>query len=106
MRRRTLTGSHNFKVGFNNAFLHHENTTYTNPTTDYSYNFIGGVPTSLTYRIAPRAIKVDVNHDMGVFAQDRWTVGRWTLQGGIRFDAFKNSYPRSSRLRRRSSRRI
>ena len=91
-----ITGSHNFKVGFNNAFLHHENTTYTNPTTDYSYNFIGGVPTSLTYRIAPRAIKVDVNHDMGVFAQDRWTVGRWTLQGGIRFDAFKNSYPEQS----------
>jgi hypothetical protein len=91
-----ITGSHNFKVGFNNAFLHHENTTYTSPTTDYSYNFIGGVPTSLTYRIAPRTIKVDVNYDMGVFAQDRWTVGRWTLQGGVRFDAFKNSYPEQS----------
>jgi hypothetical protein len=91
-----ITGSHNFKVGFNNAFLHHENTTYTSPTTDYSYNFIGGAPTSLTYRIAPRTIKVDVNYDMGVFAQDRWTVGRWTLQGGVRFDAFKNSYPEQS----------
>jgi hypothetical protein len=91
-----ITGSHNFKVGFNNAFLHHENTTYTSPTTDYSYNFIGGAPTSLTYRIAPRTIKVDVTYDMGVFAQDRWTVGRWTLQGGVRFDAFKNSYPEQS----------
>ena len=91
-----ITGSHNFKVGFNNAFLHHENTTYTSPTTDYSYNFIGGVPTSLTYRITPRTIKVDVNYDMGLFAQDRWTVGRWTLAGGIRFDAFKNSYPQQS----------
>ncbi len=36
-----ITGSHNFKVGFNNAYLHHENTTYTDPTTPYSYNFVG-----------------------------------------------------------------
>ncbi len=91
-----ITGSHNFKVGFNNAYLHHENTNYTDPTTPYSYNFIGGVPTSLTYRITPNAIKVNVDYDMGVFAQDRWTVGRWTLMGGIRFDAFKNSYPPQS----------
>jgi hypothetical protein len=91
-----ITGSHNFKVGFNNAYLHHENTNYTDPTTPYSYNFIGGVPTSLTYRITPNAIKVNVDYDMGLFAQDRWTVGRWTLQGGIRFDAFKNSYPPQS----------
>ena len=91
-----ITGSHNFKVGFNNAYLHHENTNYTDPTTPYSYNFIGGVPTSLTYRITPNAIKVNVDYDMGFFAQDRWTVGRWTLQGGIRFDAFKNSYPPQS----------
>ena len=31
-----ITGSHNFKVGFNNAYLHHENTTYTDPAAPYS----------------------------------------------------------------------
>jgi len=91
-----ITGSHNFKVGFNNAYLHHENTTYTDPTTPYSYNFVGGVPSQIVYRITPRTIAVNVDYDMGFFAQDRWTVGRWTLQGGIRFDAFKNSYPPQS----------
>jgi len=91
-----ITGSHNFKVGFNNAYLHHENTTYTDPTTPYSYNFVGGAPSQIVYRITPRTIAVNVDYDMGVFAQDRWTVGRWTLQGGIRFDAFKNSYPAQS----------
>jgi hypothetical protein len=91
-----ITGSHNIKVGFNNAFLHHENTTYTDPSAPYSYNFVAGVPASLTYRITPRTVKVDVNYDLGLFAQDRWTVGRWTLQGGVRFDAFKNSYPPQS----------
>jgi hypothetical protein len=90
-----VTGSHSVKVGFNNAFLHHENTTYANPATDYAFNFANGVPTQIVYRI-PRTVGVDVDYDMGFFAQDRWTIGRWTLQGGVRFDAFKNHFPASS----------
>jgi len=91
-----ITGSHNFKVGFNNAFLHHENTTYTDPSAPFSYSFANGNPTQITYRITPRTVAVDVPHDFGVFAQDRWTLNRWTLMGGIRFDAFSNRYPESS----------
>jgi hypothetical protein len=90
-----ITGSHNFKVGFNNAYLHHENTTYTNPATEYYFNFANGVPSQVVYRI-PRTVAADVDYDMGLFAQDRWTVGRWTLAGGVRFDAFKNHFPESS----------
>jgi hypothetical protein len=90
-----VTGSHNFKVGFNNAYLHHENTTYTNPATEYYFNFANGVPSQVVYRI-PRTVAVDVDYDMGLFAQDRWTVGRWTLAGGVRFDAYKNHFPESS----------
>ena len=88
-----ITGSHNFKVGFNNAYRHHENTTYTDPTTPYSYNFANGVPTQIIYRIAPRTVAVNVDRDLGLFAQDKWTVGRWTLSGGVRYDHFKNSFP-------------
>ena len=88
-----ITGSHSFKVGFNNAYGHHENTSYTDPTTPYFYNFANGVPTQLTYRIAPRTVQVNVDRDLGLFAQDKWTVGRWTLSGGIRYDTFKNSFP-------------
>jgi carboxypeptidase family protein len=91
-----ITGSHNFKVGFNNAYLHHENTTYTDPSAPYSYNFANGVPNQITYRVTPRTIAANVNYDFGTFAQDRWTIGRWTLQGGVRFDAFKNSFPPQS----------
>src|SRR4029434_10371448 len=90
-----ITGSHSFKVGFNNAYLHHENTTYSNPTTDYYYNFANGVPSQVVYRI-PRKVGVYVDYDMGLCAQDLWTVGRWTLSGGVRFDAFKNHFPESS----------
>jgi hypothetical protein len=91
-----ITGSHSFKVGFNNAWGHHENTTYTDPTTPYSENFASGVPQSLTYRITPRTVQVNVDMDLGLFAQDRWTIDRWTLFGGIRYDHFKNSFPPQS----------
>jgi hypothetical protein len=93
-----ITGSHNFKVGFNNAFLHHENTDYTDPSAPYSYNFANGIPNQITYRVTPRTIQVNVDYDFGIFAQDRWTIGRWTLSGGIRYDAFANSYPEQALL--------
>ncbi len=88
-----ITGSHSFKVGFNNAYGHHENTTYTDPAAPYTYSFANGIPQSIGYRITPRTVKVNVNRDLGLFAQDKWSVGRWTLSGGIRYDNFKNSFP-------------
>jgi hypothetical protein len=91
-----ITGSHQFKFGFNNAYGHHENTNYTDPTTPYSFSFANGIPNQLTYRITPRTVAVNVDRDLGLFAQDRWSVGRWTLSGGIRFDQFKNSFPPQS----------
>lgn len=91
-----VTGSHTFKVGFNNAYGYHDNTTYSAPAAPYSYTFAGGIPNGITYRIVPRTAKVTVNRDLGVFAQDRWTVGRWTLSGGVRYDNFVNSFPEQS----------
>jgi hypothetical protein len=91
-----ITGSHSFKVGFNNAYGYHDNTTYTDPAAPYSYSFANGIPNSITYRIRPRTVKVTVNRDLGFFAQDRWTAGRWTLSGGIRYDNFVNSFPETS----------
>ena len=91
-----ITGSHAFKVGFNNAFLHHDNTTYSAPAMPYSYNFTSMVPNAIVYRIVPRTVAVDVNRDMGLFVQDKWTTGRWTLAGALRFDSFKNSFPEQS----------
>ena len=54
------------------------------------------VPTSITYRLVPRTVKVNVNRDLGLFAQDKWTTGRWTLSGGVRYDSYKNSFPQQS----------
>jgi hypothetical protein len=51
------------------------------------------VPQSITYRIVPRTVEVNVNRDMGLFVQDKWTTGRWTLAGAVRWDSFANSFP-------------
>ena len=88
-----ITGSNTFKVGFNNAYGHHENTTYASPAMPFSYNFTSMVPNAIVYRVVPRTVEVNVNRDLGLFIQDKLTTGRWTLAGAIRFDSFKNSFP-------------
>ena len=91
-----ITGSHTFKVGFNNAYGHHEETTYTDPAAPYSYSFANGLPTGITYRIAPRTVFVNVDRDLGIFVQDRWSVGRWSLSGALRYDNFATNFPAQS----------
>ena len=91
-----ITGSHNFKVGVNNAYGHYENTNYADPSTPYYYGFANGIPNAINYRLLPRKVAVNVNRDLGLFAQDKWTTGRWTLSGGVRYDTYKNSFPPQS----------
>jgi hypothetical protein len=91
-----ITGSHTFKVGFNNAYGHYENTVFSSPGMPYSYTFANGIPNGIGYNIVPRTVAVNVNRDLGLFAQDKWTTGRWTLSGGVRFDTYKNSFPPQS----------
>jgi outer membrane receptor protein involved in Fe transport len=31
--------------------------------------------------------------ELGIFAQDKWTFKRLTLNGGLRFDYYKNKFP-------------
>ena len=32
-------------------------------------------------------------NELGVFAQDRWTAGKMTVNAGLRFDYFTTSFP-------------
>jgi Carboxypeptidase regulatory-like domain len=89
-----ITGSHAFKAGFNNAWGHHENTPYViNP---YSYVFVNGLPSQIREFATPYTSEVDVDADLGLYAQDKWTHGRFTTAAGVRFDWFKNSFPEQS----------
>jgi hypothetical protein len=87
-----ITGSHQLKVGFNNAWGHHENTTY-HDASPYAYIFLGGRPNQIREWASPYTTQVDVDSDLGIYAQDRWTLGRATISLGIRYDHFANSYP-------------
>jgi hypothetical protein len=59
--------------------------------------FTAGVPTSVTLRLpSDRANGVD--RDLGIFVQDRWAMGRVTLNLGLRFDQFIGESRESSVL--------
>jgi hypothetical protein len=38
-----------------------------------------------------------VKGEVGLYAQDRWTIDRWTLNAGVRFDSFRGGYPEQFR---------
>jgi len=86
-----ITGAHSFKVGFGDIFGRTNQRDW--DLNSLSYRFNNGVPNQITMRAFPIDYYVDVNHQFGAYAQDRWTIDRLTLNVGLRYDWFKNSYP-------------
>jgi hypothetical protein len=58
-----------------------------------AYRFNNGVPNQITQFAYPFNFDVDVDHDMGLFAQGKWTIDRLTATGGVRFDYYTNRFP-------------
>jgi len=86
-----VTGTHAFKVGFNRTHGFLEEYQYAmNPV---SYRFNLGVPNQITLMNRPYTAKSNMDNDFGLFAQDRWTMNRLTLNLALRFDAFQTSFP-------------
>ena len=87
-----VSGLYTLKFGFNGGQMKSRRTDYLvdHPIT---YRFRNGVPNRLTLLAVPHVQKADIDQDTGIFAQSRWTVGRVTLLGGVRFDYFKTSFP-------------
>ena len=86
-----VTGTHNFKAGFNRVHGYLEVHNYDFQPTTYRFN--NGVPNQITLRASPYTTRAHQDNDLGLFAQDRWTLDRWTLSGGVRFDLFQTSFP-------------
>ena len=61
----------------------------------YAYRFNNGVPNQITLYGYPMRTTYRTNSDSGIYVQDKWTTGRMTLTGGLRFDHFANSAPAS-----------
>jgi hypothetical protein len=91
-----VTGAHNMKFGYQGGF--------NNPSQTYNHvgrvilmRFKDGAPNQLTQSIVyPFQVKYVRNLlPMNFYAQDQWTRGQLTLQGGVRYDHLTSSYPDS-----------
>jgi hypothetical protein len=89
-----VTGSHNFKVGFSDSFgpIH----VFTDRQADLIQTYNNGQPTSVTVYTTPYNRFSYVNYDLGVFAQDSWTIKRLTLNLGVRVDNFDSKIEATS----------
>lgn len=90
-----VTGSHNFKVGFQ-AEEGIVNATTIGTGGNVSYRFNNGVPTQITQRSTPYVLQARMKADLGAYVQDQWTINRLTLNLGLRYDYFNGYVPAQS----------
>jgi hypothetical protein len=86
-----VTGTHNLKVGFNR--VHGYLRVYNYQFQPVVYRFNNAVPNQVTVFATPYELQANQDNDLGLFVQDRYTMDRLTLIGGLRFDLFQTSYP-------------
>ncbi|HET9831538.1 MAG TPA: TonB-dependent receptor, partial [Vicinamibacterales bacterium] len=82
-----VTGSHSAKIGF--TLMHQWRFTTQEPNNSISLTLQNGAPFSITEYATPIQFHETVNYNMGLFAQDQWTIRRLTLNYGVRLDFLK-----------------
>lgn len=90
-----VTGAHALKIGMNDGFGSAVNGTRL-ATPPVSYRFNNGVPNQITLQAAPVTTRIDVDHDLGLYVQDKWTRDRATMTFGVRYDHIAVSTPEQS----------
>jgi hypothetical protein len=86
-----VTGAHAAKFGISHIFG--RSITTNEAAGSRTYRFNNGVPNQVTLQATPNVIVANMNADLGLYAQDRWTMKRLTLNYGLRFDYFNGSVP-------------
>ena len=79
-----VSGAHNAKVGFD-TMKNISDRIYYNNSQGLFYRFNNGVPNQLTMILDGFRQQGEV-HSGAAYAQDQWTIGRFTAQGGVRYD--------------------
>jgi hypothetical protein len=89
-----VTGSHSMKFGYQGGFGN-PSQTYQNFTQVVQVRTLNGVPNQLmqTLSVGPDTKYVRNLIPTNFYAQDQWTTGRLTLQGGVRYDSLVSTYP-------------
>ena len=89
-----VTGAHAMKFGFLDTFGdRHED--YDEHRSNVRYRFNNGVPNQITEIATPYGFTSNLGAELGVFAQDKWTLARLTLNLGARFDYLNITSPNS-----------
>jgi hypothetical protein len=87
-----ITGAHSFKVGFMDNAGHKSNFRM-DLDAPISYRFNNDAPNQLTLQSTPYDALANLDADIGIYAQDRWTFQRLTLDLGVRYDGYRTSFP-------------
>lgn len=90
-----VTGSHAFKVGV--ITFAGEAQIRGNPVYNEQYVFRNRVPVSLVQVAFPHQHIARVKTDLGIFAQDQWTIRNLTLNLGVRYDSLNSYNPAQTR---------
>jgi hypothetical protein len=87
-----VTGSHNMKFGFQNEWGRADVYSQTVPAS-VDYYFVNRVPDRVRQWATPIHTANKLSAEMGIYAQDTWTFKRTTINAGLRFDYYANSFP-------------
>ena len=79
-----VTGSHEMKVGYQGSYIRVKNWFLVNEQ-QLTYRFNNGTPNQITWRL-PEWHQSDRTATAAIYVQDKWTRGRLTLQGALRYD--------------------
>jgi len=82
-----VTGSHQVKAGFSHKHGYTQIITQENNGA-LEQQYRSGVPNSVSVAAHPSDAQSRVNHDAGIYVQDRWTVKRLTVNAGVRYEIF------------------
>src|SRR5262245_208303 len=87
-----ITGAHSYKFGISDNIGGKQNLVM-NFDAPFWYRTNNGVPNQITMNATPFLQLADLDADLGVYAQDRWTIKRASVSYGLRYDHFASSFP-------------
>jgi hypothetical protein len=89
-----VTGTHNLKIGISDEQGFNDESRSANHRDGVNYVFNRGRPVRIDYPVAEPFFQQErQNHEIGVFAQDAWTLGRFTVNLGLRWDYITMGFP-------------
>ena len=86
-----VSGTHNIKAGIQDSWGSYRRTYLANG--DLRAFFTNGVPTRVDVLNTPWERRDQLHADVGIFAQDAWTLHRLTLNYGARWEYFSHGIP-------------